>query len=435
MPRRLSASAAQGRAHPRALPFAAQELCGAPAPDSLDRCAAAPCAPIRRVRRFSTALALAALVCFLGLTGCSRWERVAEHEGWVLYARPQAEFDRAGLERALPPAIACVEERLGAFRRPVRVHAWSGGVELQSGIRGEIHDGREPVTLLDGIGPTKVRAFHARGRSNWLAPTGIFLGEAEAGSAVHELVHARLAELEHEPPLWFEEGLATVLGDGALHDGRWIVDGFSYWHWRELGAQQLGPDELARLLELRSDREHSVRDNVLLHFVGWAIVYDAQRADPSGDWQAWLARFSGAGGPEAARAALARTLADETPLEALALLDAPERGVRLAAARGSWKLGRPDVFDRLHRALVAERDNEVRVALAVNLIAGAGDSSIGEQRWWRARRDVVRALRESELADPAERDAVQRLVRVYRGRSGPRDAGIALAALRRFWEE
>lgn len=380
-------------------------------------------------------LALLALFPLLGLAGCARWERVAEHEGWVLYARPQSEFDRAGLERALPPAMDLVEQRFGAFRRPVRVHAWSGGVELQSGIRGEIHDGREPVTLLEGIGPTKVRAFHARGRDNWLTPTGIFLGEADAGSAVHELVHARLAELEHAPPLWFEEGLATLLGDGALHEGRWVVDGFSYWHWRELAAQQLGPDEIGQLLALRSDREHSVRDNVLLHFVGWAIVYDAQRANPAGDWRAWLAHFEGPDGLEHARAALARTLADETPLAALELLDAPEVGTRLAAARGSWKLGRPDVFDRLHRALVAERDPEVRVALAVNLIAGAGDSSIGEQRWWRARRDVVRALRESELADPAERDAVQRLVRVYRGRSGPRDAGIALAALRRYWEE
>jgi len=378
---------------------------------------------------------LLAIVSLLGLASCSRWERVAEHDGWVLYARPRAEFDRAGLERSLPPAIACVEQRLGAFRRPVRVHAWSGGVELQSGIRGEIHDGRAPVTLLEGIGPTKVSAFHARGRTSWFAPTGIFLGEADTGSAVHELVHARLAELEHEPPLWFEEGLASLLGDGALHEGRWIVDGFSYWHWRELAAQRIDRDELARLLALRSDREHSVRDNVLLHFVGWAIVYDAQRADPTGDWHAWLARYTGPDGLAQAQDALARTLADETPLAALARLDEPEIGTRLAAARGSWKLGRPDVFDRLHRALVAEREPQVRVALAVNLIAGAGDSSIGEQRWWRARRDVVRALRESELADPVEREAVQRLVRVYRGRSGPRDAGIALAALRRFWEE
>jgi hypothetical protein len=36
---------------------------------------------------------------------------------------------------------------------------------------------------------------------------------------VHELVHARVSEENAKLPLWFEEGLASLFGDGALYDG------------------------------------------------------------------------------------------------------------------------------------------------------------------------------------------------------------------------
>ena len=65
---------------------------------------------------------------------------------------------------------------------------------------------------------------------------------------MHELVHARLAQEGVELPLWFEEGVATFLGDGALVSGRWVVDGLACWPLRELQKARPRGAELRRLL-------------------------------------------------------------------------------------------------------------------------------------------------------------------------------------------
>jgi len=105
----------------------------------------------------------------------------------------------------------------------------------------------------------------------------VYAGVAEPGTAVHELVHARLAEEDPDLPLWFEEGLACLMGDGFLDQEHWIVDGLACWPMRELREQKLGDGDLARLLALKAEDSLSARDNVLIHFVGWAVVFDLYR--------------------------------------------------------------------------------------------------------------------------------------------------------------
>jgi hypothetical protein len=379
-------------------------------------------------------------------SACSTWKPRDEYPGWSLWTRDEAPIDAPAFERALEPALAAVEHAMGPFEHPVAVHAWNGGVALESGVRGRVVDGEEPLLEVPGMGPARVRAFHSRGDGSLFSRGGIFLGEPEVSAAVHELVHARIHELGLAPPLWFEEGLASYLSDGALVDGVWQIDGMAFWPWKELRAQRLGDSEIAALLTLGEGDDHSLRDNLLVHFLGWALVFDAARRAPDAGWRAWLAEALEAYGPPVlerdragaiarARAALERTLDERTPLEWLDRLDAPEASVRLAAARGTWKLATPQVGDRLLAAIGREADPEVCTTLVVNLLIGPGQTRYGWSNWWRMRREAVPHLKEPGLDDPAEAAAAARLYSAWRGRGGGTKAQEALRALRRLWEE
>jgi len=381
---------------------------------------------------------LAALCAVLPLfCACASWKTAARFEGWSLYVQDGRPVSVAEFRAAVEPAFAAVERTLGPFRDTVRVHAWHGGVEMQSGNRGLIRHGDDSALQeIPGVGPARVRAFHARAPTSPFAPSGVFVGAADPGTAVHELVHARLAEERERLPLWFEEGFAALLGDGALFEGEWVVDGLACWPWRELSEVHVTDRHLALLLSIDSSHEHSVPDNVLLHFVGWAVVFDLYRELGVLDWRALLARFRAAPDPVAeARRRMRRTLAPATPLQWLARLDDPDPGRRLAAARGTWKLDSDAVLERVLAALRVERQPEVRVALAVNALAAAGQV----RRSWRLRgrlwRWVYPVLRDGELSDPTEAAALRTLYRAYRGRDGHVDTGSALSDLARFWEE
>lgn len=379
-------------------------------------------------------------------SACSTWKPRQKYPGWSLWTRDEAPIDAAAFERALQPALAAVEQAMGPFEQPVAVHAWSGGVALESGVRGRVVDGEEPLLEVPGMGPARVRAFHSRGDGSIFSHAGIFLGEPEVSAAAHELVHARIHELGLEPPLWFEEGLASFISDGALVDGVWQVDGMAFWPWKELRAQRLGDSEIATLLALGEGEDHSLRENLLVHFLGWALVFDVARRVPDAGWRAWLEESLTAYGPQAvardrdgavarARAALERTLDANTPLVWLDRLNDPNPAVRLAAARGAWKLATGEVGDRLLGAIGRETDPEVRTALVVNLLIGPGQTRYGWQNWWRMRREAVPYLKEPGLDDPAEAAAAARLYAAWRGRGGSKDAQEALRTLRRLWEE
>src|SRR5690606_18929346 len=146
----------------------------------------------------------------------------------------------------------------------------------------------------------------------------------------------------------------------------WVIDGLACWPWRELAGLHLSDEDLSRLLSIRAEHDHSVHENVLVHFVGWAIVFDLAREDGTLDWSAWLETFRAAPDPLAeARRRLQRTLDRDTPLEWLSRLEDPDPAVRLAAAKGTWKLRSRAAVVRLLEALRRELHPEVRVALAV----------------------------------------------------------------------
>lgn len=380
---------------------------------------------------------LAAGLFALLATGCTTWREAEVHAGWSLYTRPGETVEVEEFRGAIEPAFAAVEQRLGPFERPVRIHAWNGGVEMEGGTRGRITtDGDGALAEVPGIGPARVRAFHSSGDGGFLSPGGVFVGTADVGTSVHELVHARLAEVAPDLSLWFEEGYAMLLGDGALHRGEWVVDGLACWPWRELREQELDDEELRRLLRLPLGAEHTVRENVLIHFLGWAIVFDLHRESGSRDWRELLALHRGAADPiEDALVRLHRTLADETPLEWLERLDDPDPAVRLAAARGTWKLHSSRVQLRLLEALRDEDDPEVQACLAVNALATAGQIRLGRRQSGWMWRTVFPVLRLTELEDPDETSALRTLYRAYRYGNSRYDTQAALERLDRFWED
>ena len=137
----------------------------------------------------------------------------------------------------------------------------------------------------------------------------------------------------------------------------------------------------------------------------------------------------------AARRRLARTLAPETPIDWCDRLTDPDPGVRLACAKGTWKLRSPEIFRLLMDTLETERDPEVRVGLAINALAAAGELRLHWRTWRSAERRILRALAETELPDPEERAAVRELHESYRSGGRGEYAQAALARLGRFWEE
>ncbi len=369
------------------------------------------------------------------LAACTSWRPRTVHDGWTLYGKKGQEIDSAAFQDAFDPALAVVEETLGPFHAQVRVFAWDEGAEREGPGSERIEEGDEGrVQHVPGIGPARVRAFHARGDGLFGPPAGVFVGTPEPGTAAHELVHARLAEEHVSYPLWLEEGLACVIGDGFLAEDRWVIDGLACWPLQQLHDQELDDEELAQLLRLHAEDLASVRDNVLVHFVGWAIVFDLYRETGRIDWEAWRARFASGVDVSEARRRLDRTLSRETLLAWLERLSDPRREVRMATAKGLWKLRTPDIMRALLARLEVEDDAEVKVCLAINALAAAGASGPFDTMTGRMWRSVWPVLKRATLADATEHDALRALFRSMRVRTRqtPQDQ---LQMLKRFWAE
>jgi hypothetical protein len=154
------------------------------------------------------------------------------------------------------------------------------------------------------------------------------------------------------------------------------------------------------------------------------------------DWQLLLERFESAPDPVAeARLRLDRTIDDDTPKEWLARLRDPDPAVRLAAARGTWKLHSRSVHSLLLDVLGSEVNPEVQASLAVNALATAGQTQLRRrQEGWMWRR-VFPVLRDTELPDESETTALRTLYRAYRYGGRRYDTQAALGRLDRFWEE
>jgi len=373
------------------------------------------------------------LVC----SGCATWHPVERHESWTLYVKEGETVDLAPFRSALAPAFEAVEERLGAFDRRVRIHAWGGAADLEGGKDGELFDREGKLEDVPGIGPARVRAFHVRGSGAPFSLSGIFLGTAEVGTAVHELVHARLAELGERVPLWFEEGLASLWGDGALFGGRWVVDGLSCWPMRVLRDEQLSKGDLQRLLGLSAQDTYTARENLLMHFVGWAIVFDLYREAPGATWDHWLQTFrQGAKRTSTvaeARLRMERTLRVQTERAWLKRLSDPDPGIRLAAAKATWKLRSYDAVNALLDALGDEANPEVRFGLALNAILAVGEIRVGRGTWRRFQRLVYPTLLEARLPDPEEQLAAEEFYIALRSRR--RSTQSSLDRLSHYWEE
>jgi hypothetical protein len=279
-----------------------------------------------------------------------------------------------------------------------------------------------------------VRAWHARGAGFLGTRTGIYAEEPDAGTAVHELVHARFAESAPDLPLWLEEGIACVMGDGLYDGERWIIDGYACWPVRELRDQALGDDELARVLGLDTRAAASARENVLVHFVGWAIVFDLRRESGDLAWREWAGRYARGIGVCEARARIGRTISAEVEAEWMERLADSDRGVRMATAKGIWKLRSQPAIEALIDALEREEDPELRVALAVNALASAGELKLPRELRDRLWRSVWPILRRGELSDEREHAALRDLYQSYRRRSST-SSQDALEGLRRFWAE
>jgi len=389
---------------------------------------------VELVLRTACGVALALVV-----SSCASWTPVARNASWTLYAKDGETVDVDRFDRALAPAFRAVEERMGPFQRRVRVHAWDHEADaptatLQGGVESEVDD-------VPGIGPARVRAFHVKGGSLLFEHSGVFLGVAEVGTAVHELVHARVAEAGLDLPLWFEEGVASYWGDGAYHDGAWCVDGLACWPLRELRDQYLEDAELARLLALHARDEYDARENLLVHFLGWAIVFDLAREAPNAHWLEWKTTFeresAQSGAVRAARVRLERVLGEATTTSWFERLKSAEPAVRLATAKGLWKLRDVRAIDSLLAALEREEQPELRVAFALNLLLASAEVRVGRTRWNRLAAVVFPTLREGQLSDEREeralRDVYAGLRRWDSGRT--RGAQSALAELARLWEE
>ena len=400
----------------------------------------------RGTRSWSVLRARAVLLgcACLTVSGCKTWTPIHETSSWTLFARGKSSVDVASFDAALEPAFTVVEAYMGPFDASVRVHAWDADIGSGTGWAGLAANGDEQATATidaEDIGPAKVSAFHVRGGWQLFSTTGVFLGAADVGTAVHELVHARLAELDERVPLWFEEGLASLLGDGAWFEGAWTVDGLTCWPLRELREQDLGDDELQRLLSITARDDYDARDNLLVHFVGWAVVFDLRRELPDGEWRDWLRAFrEGAkvrGSLREARRRLDRTLSWQTHVQWLNRLDEEGPAARFAAANGIWNLHSRSAIDRLLDRLEVEDHPEVRYALALNCMLASAEMRLGRQRWWRMRRLVFPILDDPQLADPEELTAARELNRALRSWNKEQRESLqeSIEALSRFWEE
>lgn len=384
-------------------------------------------------------LASLALLLALLCGACASWKPVHSSGAWTLYVKDGEEVDIERFDRALGSAFSAVEREMGPFRERVRIHALEGSSEFAVDRGAQASD--EELQIVPGIGPARIRAFHVRSNPLWFESGGVFLGTTEVGTAVHELVHARLAEETATLPLWFEEGLASLYGDGAFYGERWIVDGLACWQMRELRDQQIDDEELARLLALTARDDYDARENLLVHFVGWAIVFDLCHEAPDADWRTWFVNFergaSERGAAAEARARMERALGVDTLRASLARLKDSDPGVRFATAKGLWKLRNLEAIDRMLDALDVEKDAQTRVALALNLVLSTNETRLGRTRWNRFAGLVYPTLRDAELPDQDEARAARELYQGMRRRGPQRDGTTQrmLDALARLWEE
>ncbi len=391
---------------------------------------------LRRLRPLRPQNALLA-ACVLLAAGCSAWHVEREAEGWQLLRPRDVEIDGDAWADSFAIAHAAVQERLGPFDRPIRVHAWSGREGTPIDARPEIaSDGL--LAPAGDLGPARVSAFHVRPEDAHDARESaaeIYLVDTDPAAAVHELVHVRLAELDGELPLWFEEGLACLYADGLEVDGDWHVDGLACWPWTQLRGLELHDDELARLLALKAGDNYDARDNRLVHFVGWALVFDLARRRPQRTWREWYEAFERAPDPVAeTRVRLDRTLDPNAVRDWLARLTHSNRGARLAAAKGTWKLASATVIDLLLDELEEERDPEVRATFALNALLAAGETKPGWFRWQRLREQALPVLVNASLPDPDE----QRALRAWAaslGDSTSRALASDLEPFARLWRE
>ncbi len=371
----------------------------------------------------------AALLLVLA-AACSSWRTVEVRDGWTLYGEQGQAVDAAAFAASFDPAYRAVEDVFGPFSDTVRVHAIPSDKAtpaLPENHLGTVHE-------VPGIGRARVRAYHARGDGVFGPKTGIYADTPEAGTAVHELVHARIAEIAPVLPLWLEEGMACYLGDGFLDGDRWIVDGYACWHVRELRQQRLSDKELDLVLKLSAADESSVRDNVLVHFVGWAIVFDLRREAGVLDWKNWFARYRNGISGEEARQRIERTISSEAEVAWLGRLTDQNRDVRLATAKGLWKLRSRAAVTALLDAIEDETDGEVKVALAINALAAGGDVRLSDESRERFWPTVWPVLRRGQLSDETEQQALKSLYLSYRRRTQV-TSQEALEGLRRYWAE
>ena len=371
----------------------------------------------------------------VSLTGCASWKPHVLGDGWTLYVQDAEGIETSSYTDSMRVAFEAVEGAFGSFEGHVKIHAWEGGVSMAEDGSGRIVEGREDLIQdVPGIGSAKVQAFHARSGQGLFQPSGVFVGTADPGTVVHELVHARLAETGLILPLWLEEGLASFMGDGILFEGQWVVDGLACWPMRELRQEAIDNETLTKFLSFMPGDSFSLRENVLVHFIGWAVVFDFYREAGGFHWEEWIEKYGREMSLSEARERLDRTLADATATEWMERLKSDEPGVRLATAKGIWKLRDRAVVDEVVAALRTEKHPEVRVGLSVNALAAAGEmrvSSWVRRRLWRS---ALRVLRDAELEDADEQQACHDIYRAYRyGRRGSPDD--ALADLRRFWAE
>lgn len=379
---------------------------------------------------------LSSLVLAWVAAGCSSWQRIETREQWTLYAKDGESLDAEPFERALAPAFVAVQEKLGPFEDRVRVHAWNDDALDEDAPR-IMGPGVARIEDVPGIGKARVRAYHVTGGATLFSPTGVFLGTADVGTAVHELVHARLAEMPRRVPLWFEEGLASLWGDGALYDGRWIIDGFACWPARVLREETISDEELERVMRLSASQTYSSRDNLLVHFVGWALVFDLAREMPGASWEKWLAHFETDALRRtllvATRERIARATSKATIVEWLERLKHEDPGVRLAAAKGMWKLRSQTAVDALVARLHDETDAQVSLSLGLNALLAVGEMRLSRRSWRDLWRVVVPNLGELEISDDAERGSLRQFLGGMRGRGGNTQQG--LDGLARYWEE
>jgi hypothetical protein len=381
-------------------------------------------------------LAFTLLVCVLAASSCSSWQHIETRARWTLYTKPGEQLDSERIRRALGTAFAAVESKLGRFEDRVRIHAWNDSWQ-SSEPTAIAPKGLDPIEDVPGIGKARVRAYHVTGGAGPFATTGVFLGTSEVGTIVHELVHARLAESRKSVPLWFEEGLASLWGDGASYDGEWIFDGLACWPARVLREEAISDEELTRVMRLTASEKCSSRENLLVHFVGWAVVFDLAREMPDASAQRWLAQFELGADVKSllteTRTRIARSTSRETIEAWLARLDDPSPGVRLATAKGLWKLRSQFAVEQLIARVQDETDERVRLAMGLNALLALGEMRFGRRTYREVWRNVVPALGGIELEDEAERAALEQFLIGMRGRGGNTQAGLdGLAA---YWEE